>query len=418
MGAGVVVVGIAGYVFIALAGHAFSTADAAALVSFYLIVSIIGPGVFVGLEQETSRSTSAWLAGGRSFRIVARNAVVVGGGLLAVVTVVLAAIGPLLTDEALSGQWGLFVAILITVAASTVMYLVRGLLGGMQRFGGYAATLVVEGITRLLLCVAIVVAGNPDATFYAISIGLGTVLAVVAGLPWLRKPHAGAVTDLAEISDGAGVRAMTRRLVLMVAAAFGFHLVGNLAPIVVTAKLGAADTPTAAAFASAFVLVRVPVLLFAVVQAMLLPALTKAATIGDFVTVRSTLGKFLAAVAAIGVPTVALAFLVGPQTVELFFGAQVRLPNGVVGLLAIGTVLILITQVLMPALLALGKNRIVTVAWALGAVVLVGSLSLPFSPMEAGAWAHLAGCGTAALTMAASLVNAVRVRADSWPDRR
>lgn len=407
MGAGLVVVGIAGYVFLALAGHAFSTADAAALASFYLIVSIVGPGVFVGLEQETSRSTSAWLARDRRFGIVARHAALVGAALLAVVAVALLLIGPLLTDKALSGQWGLFAAIFVAVSAAAAMYLVRGLLGGMQRFGGYAATLTVEGLVRLLLCVTVVVLGNPDATWYAITFGVGTVLAVAAGLPWLRHPHAGAVPDTVDtvdtIDDAASLRAMARRLVLMVAAAFGFQLVANLAPIVVTAKLGAADTATAAAFASAFVLVRIPVLLFAAVQAMLLPALTKAATVGDFATVRATLGKFLAAVAVIGTPTVLLALLIGPEAVELLFGAKVRLPSGVVGLLAIGTVLVLTTQVLMPALLALGKHRIVTMAWALGTVVLVGALTLPFSPTAAAAWAQIAGCGAVVLTMALSL---------------
>lgn len=404
MGAGLVAVGIAGYVFLALAGHAFSTADAAALASFYLIVSIVGPGVFVGLEQETSRSTSAWLARDRRFGIVARHAALVGAALLAVVAVALLVIGPLLTDKALSGQWGLFAAIFVAVSAAAAMYLVRGLLGGMQRFGGYAATLTVEGLVRLLLCVTVVVLGNPDATWYAITFGVGTVLAVAAGLPWLRHPHAGAVPDTVDtIDDTASLRAMARRLVLMVAAAFGFQLVANLAPIVVTAKLGAADTATAAAFASAFVLVRIPVLLFAAVQAMLLPALTKAATVGDFAMVRATLAKFLAAVAVIGTPTVLLALLIGPEAVELLFGAKVRLPSGVVGLLAIGTVLVLTTQVLMPALLALGKHRIVTMGWALGTVVLVGALTLPFSPTAAAAWAQIAGCGAVVLTMALSL---------------
>lgn len=410
MGAGLIVVGLAGYVFLALAGHAFSTSDAAALASFYLIVSIVGPGVFVGLEQETSRSTSAWLARDRRFGIVARHAALVGAALLAVVSVGLVVIGPLLTDKALSGQWGLFVAIFVAVSAAAAMYLVRGLLGGMQRFGGYAATLTVEGIVRLLLCVAVVVLSNPDATWYAITFGVGTVLAVTAGLPWLRHPHAGAVPDVADIDDAASLRAMARRLVLMVAAAFGFQLVANLAPIVVTAKLGDADTATASAFASAFVLVRVPVLLFAAVQAMLLPALTKAATVGDFATVRATLSKFLAAVAVIGTPTVVLALLIGPEAVELLFGAQVRLPSGVVGLLAIGTVLVLITQVLMPALLALGRHRVVTMAWAVGAVVLVGALTLPFSPTAAAAWAQIAGCGVVVLMMALSLARTLHAR--------
>lgn len=74
MGGGLLVVGIAGYGFIALSGRTLSTADAAAVSSLYLMVNIIGPGVFVALEQETSRSVSAELARGGNPVPVARRA--------------------------------------------------------------------------------------------------------------------------------------------------------------------------------------------------------------------------------------------------------------------------------------------------------------------------------------------------------
>ncbi|HKN95553.1 MAG TPA: hypothetical protein VJX10_00435, partial [Pseudonocardiaceae bacterium] len=53
MGGGLLVLGIAGYGFVALAGRTLPTADAVAVSSLYLLINIIGPGVFVALEQET-----------------------------------------------------------------------------------------------------------------------------------------------------------------------------------------------------------------------------------------------------------------------------------------------------------------------------------------------------------------------------
>src|SRR5438128_885135 len=82
MGGGLLVVGIAGYGFIALSGRTLSTADAAAVSSLYLMINIIGPGVVVALEQEPSRSVSAELARGGRATPVARRALTLAGGLL------------------------------------------------------------------------------------------------------------------------------------------------------------------------------------------------------------------------------------------------------------------------------------------------------------------------------------------------
>src|SRR5205085_1734112 len=96
------------------------------------------------------------------------------------------------------------------------------------------------------------------------------------------------------------------------------QLVANLAPVVVSGRL-IADTATAAAFASSFVLVRVPLFVFAPVQAMLLPTLTAAATRGDLPDVRRKLRLILTAVAVVGVAGALLSFTVGPWAAEVFF---------------------------------------------------------------------------------------------------
>ncbi len=412
MGGALFVLGLAGYGFLAISGHTLSTADAAAVASFYLIISIVGPGVAAGLEQEISRSTSASLARGGSLRVVAGRGAAVGLGLALVVVAVLFVAAGVLTDKALAGQWGLFAAIIFGVVGSAAACWVRGLLGGMQRFAGYAASLTAEGLSRIVMCVVLIVVGTTDPTIFAMVFAAGAVFALLAGLPWLRgKPTAVEVTD--EVPHDS-VPAMTRGLVLLVGATLGFQTVANLAPVLVTARLED-DTALASAFASAFVLVRIPVLLFAAVGAMLLPALTKAVTSGDLPAFRSTLRKIMLALAAIGVPTVVGATLLGPWAVEFLFGAKVRLPAAVLGLLALSTVVLMVTQVLLPALVALGKHRVVTLAWALGTVVVVGLLVLPLDPVNTAVWAQLAGCGLVALTMAVTLMMSLRARASAAP---
>ncbi|PWW62093.1 hypothetical protein [Actinokineospora spheciospongiae] len=408
MAAGLGVVGVAGYGFIGLTGHTLPAADAAALASLYLLVNIIGPGLFVALEQETSRATSARLAVGGELRPVVRHALLHGLIMLVAVLALLGAISPVLTARALGGQWGLFAAVVLSVVTSAGVYLVRGLLGGRQRFHGYAATLGVEGVARLLPCAVIAVSG-PDGVLYALAFAAGSGFGALAGLPGLR---ARTVVDVHLPGEGGEPEASTfgsmgRGLLLLVVGTLLMQLVANLAPIVVTSRL-VSDPTTAQAFASAFVLVRVPLFLFAPVQAMLLPGITRAATTGDTATVWARLRLVLLAVAGIGVPAAVLSFTVGPLAARVFFGAEVDLAGAVVGLLGVGTIALMVAQVLQPGLVAFGRHRYVTAAWVLGAVVLVGLLFLPGDPLRAAIAAQLAASVAVVAVMAVGLFRAIR----------
>jgi O-antigen/teichoic acid export membrane protein len=413
LGGGLALVGAAGYAFVALTGHTLSPADAAAAASLYLMVNIIGPGLFSALEQETSRSVSAELAAGRDPRRVTRHAWALAGVLLAGVAALLLAISPALTHTALGGRWGLFAAVLLSVATAAAVYVVRGLVGGRQRFAGYGATLGAEGVARILPCVVLAAGTAPDVVAYSIAFAAGSAFGALAGLPWLRRPVervpavtdavTGAVSDLAPVSAGR----MARALSFLVGGNLLMLLVMNLAPIVVTPRL-AGDAATASAFASAFVLARVPLFLFAPVQAVLLPALTRAATRGELAVVRARLRAILLAVAAIGIPGVLASFTIGPWAVQVLFGAEVRLPHAVVGLLGVGTVGLMIGQVLQPGLIALGRHRAVTLAWLAGTVALGSLLALPGDPMRAGVIGQLAASALVVAVMLTGLYALLR----------
>ena len=410
MAGGLALVGAAGYGFVALAGHTLAPADAAALASLYLMVNIIGPGVFSALEQETSRSVSAEAAAGRGIGAVARHAWLLAAALLAALLVVLLLVSPILTDRAFAGQWGLLVAVLVSVVTSAAVYVVRGLLGGTQRFTGYSATLAAEGITRILPCVVIAALGMPHSTWYALIFATGSGFGAAAGLFWLRRgtPQPQQAPIEPPDVEPASVRRMAHALSLLVGGTLLMLIVSNVAPIVVTARLSE-DAATAAAFASAFVLARIPLFLFAPVQAMLLPSLTRAATAHDFAAVRARLRVILMAVLAIGLLGVLGSFTVGPWAVQVLFGAEVRLSTVVVGLLGVSTVGLMTGLVLQPGLIALGAHKSVTVAWLVGTVVLVALLALPGDPIRAGVIAQLAGATLVVAIMLRALSKALRV---------
>ncbi|HYQ63528.1 hypothetical protein [Actinophytocola sp.] len=409
MAGGLAVVGAAGYGFVALAGHTLAPADAAALASLYLMVNIIGPGVFSALEQETSRSVSAEAAAGRGIGVVARHAWLLAAALLAVLLVILLAVSPILTDQAFAGQWGLFVAVLVSVVTSAAVYVVRGLLGGTQRFTGYSTTLTAEGLTRILPCIVIAALGTPDSTTYALIFAVGSGFGALMGLFWLRRrPSAQPSVEPTDVAvEPASVRRMARSLSLLVGGTLLMLIVMNVAPIVVTARLSE-DAATAAAFASAFVLARIPLFLFAPVQAMLLPSLTRAAAAHDLAAVRARLRVIIMAVLAIGLLGVLASFTVGPWAVQVLFGAEVRLSGVVVGLLGVSTVGLMTGMVLQPGLIALGRHKSVTAGWATGTVALVALLALPGDPIRAGVLAQLVGGALVVVIMLRALSKALR----------
>lgn len=411
MAGGLALVGAAGYGFVALAGHTLPPADAAALASLYLMVNIIGPGVFSALEQETSRSVSSEAAAGRGRAAVTRHAWLLAAALLAAVLVVLLVVSPILTDQAFAGQWGLLLATLLSVVTSAAVYVVRGLLGGTQRFTGYSATLAAEGLARILPCVVIAALGMPDTTWYALIFAAGSGLGAAAGLVSLRRGRRQPVEPAdvaAEVSvEPASVRRMARALSMLVGGTLLMLIVMNVAPVVVTARL-TEDAATAAAFASAFVLARIPLFLFAPVQAMLLPSLTRAATAHDFAAVRARLRVIIMAVLAIGLLGVLASFTVGPWAVQVLFGAEVRLPATVVGLLGVSTVGLMTALVLQPGLIALGAHKQVTYGWATGTVLLFALLALPGDPIHAGVIAQLVSAALVVTIMLRALAKALR----------
>ncbi|MEU4746413.1 hypothetical protein AB0G02_38960, partial [Actinosynnema sp. NPDC023658] len=83
--------------------------------------------------------------------------------------------------------------------------------------------------------------------------------------------------------------------------------------------------------------------------------------------------------------------VLGPWAVRVFFGAEEGLSSGLMGALGVGTILLMVAQVLQPALIALGARSAITGSWVVGTVVLLAVLVLPGSPVVVATAAQLAG---------------------------
>lgn len=379
VGGGLLVLGISSYVVLGVAGHALNARDYAAVASLYLLTAIAGPGIFVAIEQETNREVSTRLAAGDGIQPALRGGASVAAGMAGLVCVLLLALSPVLVPGVLGGSWTLLVATLVAVVGSAAVYLLRGLFAGERRYGWYATSLAAEGITRIVPCLLLAAVGGAAAGAFGFVFALGAGGAALLCLPGVRESRPGPPVALRRMASRAGLLAFASGLTFLVA---------NLAPLVLTARLPL-QPEVAAAFVSLFVLARIPVFLFAPLQAFLLPSLTAGVERGDRAHVRSRLRVALLAVAAIGVPGVVLAGLFGPWAARVFFNAPVDLPITAATLLGLSTVAMMAAQVLQPALVALGVHRMATIAWLSGTVVFVALLLVPGDPVAGAVAAQL-----------------------------
>jgi O-antigen/teichoic acid export membrane protein len=396
MGGGTLLVGAGGYAFIALAGNTLPPAETAAVSSFYMLVNILGPGVFMALEQETNRLTSG--AGDRPVR----GDVVRGTGLLLTVLVVLALTSPWLVRGSLLGHWELFAALVVSAVTAAAVYFVRGVLAGRGAFAGYSATLAAEGLMRLVPALGIAAVGLAAVGAYGLSFALGSGFGAIAGLFWIRRARARPVRESTAPERGA-----VGGLAPLVGATLTAQLVANLAPVVVTGRL-AGDAATAAAFSAAFVLVRVPLFVFSPVQAVVVPAVATAAAARDGRKVRRIVRTGGLAALVLGLLGAAGMAAFGPWAVRTLLGAKVAVPGAVLGLLGLGTALLILAQVLQAALVALRAHVAATGWWQASAVVLVVFLALPVAPVGAAVAGQVTASAVVVLGMLAALRSRLR----------
>jgi O-antigen/teichoic acid export membrane protein len=394
--AGLVLVGVAGYYLLALAGRSLSSADAAAVAVVYLLANTAGLGLAMAIEQETSRNVSDAIANGLNPGPVIRRMARLAGGIVLVIVVALAAAGPWLVPNVLNGHLGLLLALILSVATFTGLYLVRGVLGGHRRFTGYALTFATEGLSRLVPLAFLDLTQQGGAVSYGLIFALGGAWAALAGVPWLRRLGV-------DLKPSAENPPLGRTFGMLLAANLLMQVMANVAPVVAVYRMPQ-QPEVAAVLASAFVLARIPLFVFSPVQTMLLPSIVAAAVRDDGQAVRRLLGRALAAVLCIGIVGVIGAALVGQWALDMFFGARIALPAWMVPVLAGGTILMMCVQVLQPALLAAKRHDGLLVAWASGTVCMLATAFLLTDPAGAAVLAQLFGSTVVVVSAATALL--------------
>ena len=148
--------GVLTYAFQVLAARSLGPeayGDIAVLWAAMFLVVVV---LFRPVEQTTSRAIVERRAKGEETRSVVRSGLFVTAGVLVIVAL-LSAVGWNVIADRLFGGDDLLVALLLAgVVAYAAQYLIRGLLGGLRWFDGYAACLVADGAARVIVAVPLV----------------------------------------------------------------------------------------------------------------------------------------------------------------------------------------------------------------------------------------------------------------------
>lgn len=363
VGAGLVVNGVAAYLFFIIAGRALGADRYAEFSVLWTLVFFAAPGFIFPLEQEVSRAVSARRAIGLGGGPVIRKAAVLGGILallLAIASIALS--GPIL-EHLFDGETMLLVGLLIALPTYAAVHLSRGAFSGTGRFGAYAWLIAGEGILRIAAGLVLAIVGVKVTGAYGLLIGAAPLVALFVVLSRERRIlEDGPEASWTELSEALGW--------LLLGAVLAQGFVNASVPLVkILAEEG--EDAVAGQFQAGLIISRVPLFLFQAVQASLLPKLAGLAAEGRWTDFRTGLRRLVAVVIAIGLAATVGGFAIGPFVLRLFFGSEFdRLGNADIGYLALASAAFMLAMALSQALIALHGHAKVAGGWAVAIVVL------------------------------------------------
>ena len=362
VGISLLIAGFATYAFFKVGTVAVGGADAfAPIASMWFAVFALAPGFFLPLEQELGRALSHRRAIGQGGRPVVRKVVGLGGILVAVVTLCILVLSPLIATSYFDGDWFMVVALIAAFAAYAPAHMARGVCSGSGRFREYAVIMGSDGIVRIVLCVALAVVGVTAVGAYGMAIAVSPLFAVayVYQRQGLRTDP-GPPAELREVTPNLGW--------LLIGSVCAATLL-NAGPIAASLLAPAGSDELITAFSYGVLLSRIPLFLFQAVQAALLPRLSQQAARGEFGEFRSGLWRLMVVVLGVGLVGTIGAFVLGPWALRLVY--DVDLSGRTLAMLSLSSAVYMLALATAQAVIALQGHALAALGWVVGVVTFV-----------------------------------------------
>ncbi|MGE0879772.1 MAG: lipopolysaccharide biosynthesis protein [Acidimicrobiia bacterium] len=356
VGIGLVITGIAAYLFLAVATRAVGEDPFLSLSQLWFVTFIVAPGFFLPIEQEVGRALAHRKALGEGSVPLVRRAAILAGGLATITVVLILALSPVITRELFHGSWALLGCLLLSFLAYAAGHLARGILSGSGDFNRYGLFMGADGILRVLFCGVLAIGGVKAVGWYGLCVGVPPVIAVALAIRGRRNLLTpGPEAEWNELTPNLGW--------LLFGSLLSATLV-NAGPLAANLLADEAEKNLASRFAKGVLVARVPLFLFQAVQAALLPKLARLAAQGAYDEFRAGFRKLMLVVLGVCVLGTVGAAAIGPFAVDLAFDAE--LGRRTLTLLALASGLYMVAMAIAQALIALHGHAQVAWGWAIG----------------------------------------------------
>jgi len=364
VGAGLLVAALTTYLFLIVASAGLDSKQYAAFGAFWGFIFVIGPGLFLPIEQEVGRALAHRRAQDVGGGPLVTRAARLGALLTAIMVVVSLVTAPLYVNSQFHGNWLLAGALPVGLVGFYVMHLARGTLSGNGRFRPYGVILGTDGILKLVLSLVLLATGIDNAGAYGMALAITPLIAVAFAL----RNQRGLLTP----GPPAPYQELSEALGWLLAGSVLMQVLGYspLLGINILKTPSHADTLIVASFTSAFFVARIPPLLFQAVQGTLLPKLANLAGAGRHDDFKTGFRQLMMIVAGIAVVGTLAAFTIGPEVGALLF-KDFDISNVDLGLLAAGSCTFIVALTICQALLALRGHRPAAIAWLLGVLAFI-----------------------------------------------
>ena len=405
LSAGMLVSGGLTYAFHLLVARTLGPDDFGRIAVLWAAVFLVATAVFRPLEQTTARAVADRLARGEDARSVLRSVATVCVCAMVLAGCAMAAAWRPIMDRLFQGDNFLSAMLVVGVLLFSLVYVGRGVLGGVRWFRGYAASLCIDGVVRMLIAVPLVVFASER---------LAGVAVVGAGVIGIGVPLAARAGELRGLLRGRTAAPFPIRAAVAFAAPASIistvdQMLVNGGPLLVAAGGGRHATTAAGLVFAATMIVRAPVYVFQGLGASLLANLTHLHATDGSARVRGAVTRIAAIMLGAGAVTVVTAVAIGPAALRIAFGPTYIADRAQLAALGAGVGLYLAASTLSQALLAADRGGRASVAWLLSlGVFLAVYAAAPGAPLSRIGAAFLAAAVANLVALAAAALVASR----------
>lgn len=366
IGAGLLINGLTAYAFITISSRGLGAEAYSPVALLWALSFLLGVGFFLPLEQETARLVASRISRGAGVAPIIKSAGGLGLMMASVLLIISLIVNQWITEEFFDGEFLLFLGLVLVVFGLGVAHLVKGVLAGFGRFGGYSRYVIGEGVGRLLLVVMVLFFTSKSVGLYGLVIGFAPFIGIMFATSKQK--------DVFTPGPAAQIGDLSRALGSLLVASVATALVLNVSPLAVQILSKDQEINESGKFLNALLVARVPLFFFQAIQAALLPRLSGLVGQNRFEDLWKELKRLLIVVVGIGVFAVGALTILGPEIVRFAFGSEFAVTRLDMFLLACSSAGLMIVLSLAQALIACQAQSQMAFCWVLGVIMFPSTL--------------------------------------------